>query len=146
MNDKFNQVIDKILQLEKNKLELLVSLIIPDCFPPIDIRLFRSIESLDLLTRTLNCLRAEGHFFIGDIVCNPSYKPKRSFISKCDINNWLGDLFKTPNFGKHCYRDLLSRLNINGFTSYIDCPIFFELKNNIEFMRKINNTLDESEK
>lgn len=76
--------------------------------------LFNEINSLNLLIRTINCLKYEKFFYIGDIVCNTR------FMKNFNL------LLKIPNFGKRSLNDLMQELTNLKLNKFIDYPDYQE--------------------
>ena len=80
--------------------------------------LFTRIVDLDVSYRIKTCMSAERIIFIGDIICNPSFKN----YSYLNTSSCFGRLIKIPNFSKKSLEMLMIAFGELGFNQYIDFP------------------------
>lgn len=138
-NNMSLEVIEKISSLEKQKLELILDVIlglinnnhnnkeeeknvVEIKHSEIEKILFEPIDCLGIPKKLCRFLRNKNIHLVGDIVCNPALH-KKSYIIKVIFK---GPISKIPNLDKKSYEHLVESLKKKGYTGYIDYPNYLE--------------------
>lgn len=127
MEQNLTQILNNIIDLEKQKMKLILEMI-PQYYKEVNNTelnplLFENIDTFVMTTRLKNCLKSEELEFVGDIVCS------KKLYKLSTKDNWLLGLLYVPNFGERTLTELTNVLYSIGFTNFIfDDRYFLERK------------------